>query len=67
MKRREEEPRWRNRYSKTCCEVTSPSRYSTNILLKNRNPKGWRDKIEIKNEHEGTMKVEMGDMEKWSN
>lgn len=35
--------------------------------LKNRNPKEWRDKVEIKNEHEGTIKVEMGALEKWSN
>ncbi|MEK3953242.1 hypothetical protein [Psychrobacillus sp. FSL K6-1464] len=31
--------------------------------LKNRNPREWRDKVEIKNEHEGTIKVVMGEME----
>ncbi|WP_211270698.1 transposase [Paenisporosarcina indica] len=35
--------------------------------LKNRQPKLWRDKVEIQNEHSGTIRVEMGDMEKWSN
>ena len=35
--------------------------------LKNREPKRWRERVEIKNEHEGTIKVEMGDLEKWSN
>lgn len=35
--------------------------------LKNRQPERWRERVEIKNEHEGTIKVEMGDMEKWSN
>ncbi len=35
--------------------------------LKNRQPELWRDKVEIQNEHSGTIKVEMGDMEKWSN
>ena len=34
--------------------------------LKNRNPKEWRDKVEVKNEHEGTITVEMGEMDKWS-
>ncbi|MFF2754801.1 helix-turn-helix domain-containing protein [Psychrobacillus sp. NPDC058041] len=35
--------------------------------LKNRQPERWRERVEIKNEHEGTVIVEMGDMEKWSN
>ena len=35
--------------------------------LKNRNPKEWRDKVEIQNEHSGTIKVELGDLYKWSN
>ena len=35
--------------------------------LKNRQPKLWRDKVEIQSEHSGTISVEMGDMEKWSN
>lgn len=35
--------------------------------LKNRQPELWRDKVEVQNEHSGTIKVEMGDMEKWSN
>lgn len=35
--------------------------------LKNRNPKEWRDKVEVQNEHSGTIKVELGDMDKWSN
>ncbi|MDF2064966.1 helix-turn-helix domain-containing protein [Bacillus sp. Cr_A10] len=35
--------------------------------LKNRQPERWRDRVEIKNEHEGTIKVEMGDLKKWSN
>ena len=35
--------------------------------LKNRQPERWRERVEIKNEHEGTIKVEMGEMEKWSN
>ena len=34
--------------------------------LKNRSPKEWREKLEIKNEHEGTIKVQMGDLEKSS-
>ncbi len=34
--------------------------------LKNRQPERWRDRVEVKNEHEGTIIVEMGDMEKWS-
>lgn len=34
--------------------------------LKNRQPELWRDKVEVQNEHSGTIKVEMGDMEKWS-
>jgi hypothetical protein len=35
--------------------------------LKNRNPKEWRDKVEVHNEHAGTIKIDMGEMEKWSN
>lgn len=35
--------------------------------LKNRNPSEWRDKVEIQNEHSGTIKIDMGEMEKWSN
>ena len=35
--------------------------------LKNRNPKEWRDKVEVLNEHAGTIKIDMGEMEKWSN
>ncbi|MER2079368.1 helix-turn-helix domain-containing protein [Psychrobacillus psychrotolerans] len=35
--------------------------------LKNRNPERWRERVEIKDEHEGTIKVEMGALEKWSN
>lgn len=35
--------------------------------LKNRQPERWRERVEIKNEHGGTIKVEMGEMEKWSN
>lgn len=35
--------------------------------LKNRQPERWRERVEIKNEHEGTIKVEMGVMKKWSN
>jgi hypothetical protein len=35
--------------------------------LKNRQPERWRDKIEIKNEHEGKIIIEMGEMEKYSN
>jgi len=35
--------------------------------LKNRNPQEWRDKVEIQNEHSGTIKIDMGEMEKWSN
>lgn len=34
--------------------------------LKNRQPELWRDKVEVKNEHSGTITVELGDMEKWS-
>jgi len=34
--------------------------------LKNRNPKEWREKVEFHNEHSGTIKVEMGEMDKWS-
>ncbi|WP_342543616.1 hypothetical protein MHH33_08890 [Paenisporosarcina sp. FSL H8-0542] len=35
--------------------------------LKNRNPQEWRDKVVIHNEHSGTIKVEMGELEQWSN
>lgn len=35
--------------------------------LKNRQPERWRERVEIKNEHEGTIIVEMGALEKWSN
>lgn len=35
--------------------------------LKNRQPERWRERVEIKNNHEGTIKVEMGALEKWSN
>jgi hypothetical protein len=35
--------------------------------LKNRQPKEWRDKVEVHNEHAGTIKIDMGEMEKWSN
>ena len=35
--------------------------------LKNRNPKEWRDKVEFHSEHSGTITVQMGDVEKWSN
>ena len=35
--------------------------------LKNRNPKEWRDKVDIHNEHSGTIIVEMGELEQWSN
>lgn len=34
--------------------------------LKNRKPKEWRDKVEVHNEHRGTITVEMGELEKWS-
>ena len=34
--------------------------------LKNRQPERWRDKVEVKNEYEGTITVEMGEMDKWS-
>lgn len=35
--------------------------------LKNRQPTEWRDKIEVKSEQSGTIKVELGEMTKWSN
>ncbi len=35
--------------------------------LKNRMKEEWRDKVEISNEHSGTIKIDMGEMEKWSN
>lgn len=35
--------------------------------LKNRQPERWRERVEFKNEHEGTIIVEMGDIKKWSN
>jgi len=35
--------------------------------LKNRQPERWRDRVEVKNDHEDIIKVEMGDLEKWSN
>lgn len=35
--------------------------------LKNRQPTEWRDKIEVNTEHSGTIKVELGEMTKWSN
>ncbi len=35
--------------------------------LKNRQPELWRDKVEVQNEHSGTIKVELGEMDKWSN
>jgi len=35
------------------------------LWLKNRQPELWRDKVKIQNEHNGTIKVEMGDMDKW--
>lgn len=31
--------------------------------LKNRQPERWRERVEIKNEHEGTTKVELGALE----
>ena len=34
--------------------------------LKNRQPERWKDKVEVKNEHEGTITVEMGELNKWS-
>ncbi|ALC88136.1 hypothetical protein AM499_07795 [Bacillus sp. FJAT-22090] len=35
--------------------------------LKNRQPERWRERVELKNEHKGIIKVEMGDLVKWSN
>lgn len=34
--------------------------------LKNKSPELWKDKVEVKNEHEGTITIEMGEMDKWS-
>lgn len=35
--------------------------------LKNRQSDIWKDKVEVKSEHSGTIKVELGEMTKWSN
>lgn len=45
----------------------APDVTSQIFWLKNRQPERWRERVEIKNEHEGTIKVEMGALEKWSN
>lgn len=34
--------------------------------LKNKNPQEWKDRVEVKNEHEGKIIVELGEMDKWS-
>lgn len=34
--------------------------------LKNKNPQEWKDRVEVKSEHEGKIIVELGEMDKWS-
>lgn len=45
----------------------APNPTSMIFWLKNKNPEEWRDRVEVKNEHEGKIIIEMGEMEKWSN
>ena len=52
--------------AKRVAKFQAPDVTAQMFWLKNRNPERWRDRVEVKNEHEGTIKVEMGDMEKWS-
>lgn len=35
--------------------------------LKNRRPEEFKDKVEVDNPHSGSIRIELGDMEKWSN
>lgn len=52
---------------KRVIKMQAPDVTAQIFWLKNRNPERWRERVEIKNEHEGIIKVEMGDLEKWSN
>ncbi|MEK3995935.1 helix-turn-helix domain-containing protein [Psychrobacillus sp. FSL K6-2365] len=51
---------------KRVVKLQAPDVTSQIFWLKNRQPERWRERVEIKNEHEG-IKVEMGALEKWSN
>ena len=52
---------------KRVVKMQAPDVTAQIFWLKNRQPELWRDKVEVKNEHEGKIIVEMGEMAKWSN
>ena len=51
---------------KRVVKLQAPDVTAQIFWLKNRQSERWRDKVEVKNEHEGTITVEMGEMDKWS-
>lgn len=52
---------------KRVVKLQAPDVTAQIFWLKNRQPERWRERVEVKNEHEGSIKVEMGALEKWSN
>lgn len=52
---------------KRIVKLQAPDVTAQIFWLKNRLPERWRDRVEVKNKHEGTVTIEMGEMEKWSN
>lgn len=51
---------------KRVVKMQAPDVTAQIFWLKNRQPERWRERVGIKNAHEGTIKVEMGALEKWS-
>lgn len=51
---------------KRTIKMEAPNTAAQIFWLKNRRPHEWRDKVDINNEHSGTIKIELGEQEKWS-
>jgi len=47
-------------------KTEAPNTAAQIFWMKNRRPEEWRDKVDIANEHSGTIRIELGEQEKWS-
>jgi len=51
---------------KRVVKTEAPNTAAQIFWMKNRRPEEWRDKVDISNEHSGTIRIELGEQEKWS-